>query len=204
MSHALRAGLASLLLLLPTQFAHADLLLSLSADAPDLNSLTLGQSFNVQVSLSGLNTGDTLDFLAATVTFDGTRLGTPSITAGPIVPDPTGYIQSALSGLADASYDALFASSGSPITDNGLFYSFSVVVQGLGQGTIAFDFVDSSGSDASGAPLPTVTAGGTLSFSTVSAVPEPSGFVLMGTATLALLAYAGHHRLKRSACPTGA
>lgn len=186
MSLSLRAGLSSLLLLLATQFAHAGPLLSLSTDAPDLSSLALGQSFDVQVLLSGLNPGDTLDFLAATVVFDASVLGTPTLAIGPIVPDLTGYIQSALPGLADASYDDLFAASGSPIAANGLFYSFGVTVQGSGQGTIAFDFVDSSGSDASGAPLPTVIAGNTLSFSTVSGVPEPSSFVLLGTGALVL------------------
>jgi hypothetical protein len=180
MSHSLRAGLASFLLFFVAQSAQAGTILSLSTDAPDLTSLAVGQSFNVQVSLSGLNTGDTLDFLAATVVFDAAVLGTPTLAIGPIVPDPTGYIQSALPGLADASYDDLFAASGSPIAANGLFYSFSVTVQGPGQGTIAFDFVDSSGSDASGAPLPTVTAGDPLTFATVSAVPEPSAWLLLG------------------------
>jgi hypothetical protein len=168
--------------------------LALSSDAPDRNNLTLGQTFNVQVSLSGLNSGDTLDFLAAMVGFDAATLGTPTITVGPIVPDLTGYAQSGLPGLADASYDALFAASGSSIAANGLFYSFRVTVQGSGQGTIAFDFVDSSGTDAGGAPLPAVTAGGPLSFATAAAVPEPSGFVLAGTGALVLLGYAARRR----------
>src|SRR5262245_23740573 len=101
MNGVFRISLVSLLLFLGTRAAQADPFLSLSADAPDLNSLTLGQSFNVRVSLGGLNTGDSLDYLAATVTFDGNVLGTPTITVGPIVPDSTGFVSSALSGLAD-------------------------------------------------------------------------------------------------------
>jgi hypothetical protein len=180
MSYTLRICAVTLLLFVATQSAEAGPMLALSSDAPDLNHLAVGQSFNVQVSLSGLNPGDTLDFLAATVLFEATVLGTPTLAIGPIVPDPTGFAPSALPGLADASYDDLFAASGSPITANGLFYSFGVTVQSAGQGTISFDFVDSSGSDASGAPLPVVNAGGPLTFATATAVPEPSSWLSLG------------------------
>lgn len=193
MNRLLQVGLASFAILVATRPTEAGPVLSLSSDAPDLNNLVVGQSFNVQVSLTGLNAGDALDYLAATVAFDASVLGTPTLTIGPVVPDPTGYVQSALPGLADASYDDLFAASGSPIAANGLFYSFSVTVQGAGSGTIAFDFVDSSGSDASGAALATVTAGDPLNFAT-AAVPEPSGLILLAVGLGPLLVHVRRRR----------
>ena len=92
MRNTLRIGLAAISLLLGAQTCRAAYLVSLSTTAPDLNNLAVGQKITLDVNLSGISSpADNLDFLAATVKFDGGLLGTPTITPGPIVPDLTGF-----------------------------------------------------------------------------------------------------------------
>ena len=81
---------------------------SLSSATPGLNALRVGDAVMIDVVLSGLAAGDTLDFAAATVEFDGTLLGTPLITAGGVIPDESGFLGTGDAGLADGSFDALF------------------------------------------------------------------------------------------------
>ena len=92
-------------------------------------------------SLSGLNSGDQLDYLAGTVTFDSSLLGSATnVTAGGIVPDPSGFVGTGFVGAADAFYDAVFYSTtNTPISSNGVFYTFDVVTQQPGSGSLAFD-----------------------------------------------------------------
>jgi hypothetical protein len=188
--------LAGAVLFLGAPACWASPVLTLVNTGPDLTNLTVGDTASLEVTLSGLNPGDEVDFLAATVKFNPADFGTPTVTPGPIVPDTTGFV-SAGSGpsLADAFYDDLVALSGADIVDNGVFYSFTIQAQTPGKGTVFFEFVDSLGTDGTGAPLPTVT--GTpdhLDFVIhgSAATPEPSSGLLFGAlaAGMALL-YAG-------------
>ena len=175
----------------------AGVIVSLASDAPDLSNLSLGQTVTFNVSLSGLNPGDSLDFLGTDIQFDGTLLGTPtSITPGAIVPDVTGFAAGASPGVASALYDDLFAFSALPITSNGSFFTFSLTALTTGSGTISFDPAPSSfGTDSLGDFLPDVTAGQPLDFNVQGTVlvPEPSSFVIFATA----FASAGVRRLFR-------
>jgi hypothetical protein len=189
MCGSLPGGLVALVITLATQTCNAAVLTLVSSPS-NLNSLTPGQPVTIQIALSGLNSGDRLDFLAATIAFSGNLLGTPNVTPGPIIPDLTGFTPGESNGVADGIYDSLFAISGMPITTNGIFYSFGVTVMGAGSGTIAFDFVDSSGTNSSGAPLPIATAGSPLTFASAGgSVPEPPSWLLGGLGLLGIIAF---------------
>jgi hypothetical protein len=152
-------------------------MLSLSSPS-DLSSLLSGPVVAIDVSLSGLNPGDELEFLATTVLFDAALLGTPVITSGLIIPDSTGFVSTESPGLAGAFSTIFFALSGDPIVDNGTFFSFDVTSQIVGSGTSSFDFVDILGLYADGSPMQLVTAGPPL-FVNVQAVPEPTTVLLL-------------------------
>jgi hypothetical protein len=169
----------------------------------DLNSLVAGQSVTFDVTLSGLDVvgGQTLGSLLGTVAFDGTLLGQPlSITAGPIVPDPTGFLSAPAPGVADASYLALFSVSGAVIAGNGTFFIFTVVVQSnvTGSGSLSLD--PASGGyvaafDANNNPVD-ITAGPGLSFTVgEAAVPEPRSLAMAMIALALIPARVGLKRL---------
>lgn len=161
-------------------------LLSLSS-AASLNDLTVGQTVRINVDLSGLDPGDELIYLAATIEFDPAMLGTPlAIQAGAVVPNPLSpaFVTASSAGLADGNYISLSPTEN--VTNNGVFYSFDVKVQQAGAGALRFQFVDSEGFNA-GNPLPKVVPGGGLAFrtgTTGNVVPEPTGVWIWGTLVL--------------------
>jgi hypothetical protein len=172
-------AMTTLLTLSPA--ASAGLVLSLSAPSADLNHLAVGQTVTFDVSLSGLNAGDELDYLAGTVTFDSALLGTASsVNASAIVPDLTGFVGTGFAGAADAFYDAVFvAVTSTPISSNGVFYTFDVVAQQPGSGSLAFDVSSLAATDGTNTPVP-LDAGPALPFTIEggNAVPEPSSLVV--------------------------
>ncbi|WP_165228128.1 PEP-CTERM sorting domain-containing protein [Aquisphaera insulae] len=171
----------------------AELTLSLAAESADLDHLAVGQAVRFDVILSGLAPGDALAYLAGTVTFPGGLLGTPTdVAAGAIVPDPTGFVGAGFDGAADAFYDAVFFSTtNTPITSNGVFYSFEVVVLQVGSGVLSFDVSSLAAADGSNDPV-SLAAGPDLPFTVVRAVPEPAS---LGMAMLGILAVAGGSRM---------
>jgi hypothetical protein len=173
--------LAMIVCVLAASGARAGLTLSVAAESADLSHLSLGQDVRFDVLLSGLNTGDQLDYLAGTVTFDSSLLGSATkVTAGAIVPDPTGFVSAGFAGAADAFYDAVFFSvTNTPISSNGVFYSFDVVTQQPGSGSLAFDLTSLAASDGTNIPV-SLSAGPALPFTILGAasVPEPNSLVL--------------------------
>ncbi len=177
--------LGVVVLLLAVRPCGANPLLSLASAPADLSNLTPGQVVSFQVLLSGLEMGQELEFLAATVGYDSALLSPPLLTEGPIVPDVTGFQKIEAAGLADANYDSLFAMTGSRISSNGAFFSFEVTVLNFGEGTVAFRFIDALqfNSDDPGNPLePDLEQGLALAFAVPGAtvIPEPSSCVLLG------------------------
>jgi hypothetical protein len=170
MKNTLMIGLAATSLLLGAQPCLARYMASLSTTAPDLNNLTVGQKVTFDVNLSGIGSpADNLDFLAATVKFDGSLLGTSTITPGGIVPDLTGFQSTSKTGLADANYDTLFATSGKPIASNGTFYFFDATVQGTGSGRVSSSSSAPRPNDVGGQPrFPGARKGVTLPLLVIS------------------------------------
>jgi len=149
-----------------------------------MGHLAVGQTATIAVRLSGLEPGDELDTLAATVGFSGSLLGEPSIMAGPIVPDPLDdpldFLTAEKPGYAEATFLTFGQESVDRIRDNGLFFSFDVTALAPGQGEFSFEFVDATAPNPDDRfdPLPvTVQTGGPLS---VTVVPEPHGVLLLG------------------------
>jgi hypothetical protein len=178
------------LILLAAPRVKADLALSVAPESADLNHLTVGQTVRFDVSLSGLTSGNQLDYLAGTVLFDGALLGSGNnVTAGTIIPDPTGFVPASFLGEADAFYDAVFvAVTGTPISADGVFYSFDVVAQTPGSGTMGLDPSSLAASDGSNNPI-TLGTGADISYTILAptAVPEPDTLSL----ALVLIALAG-------------
>jgi hypothetical protein len=138
----------------------------------------VGQPATFRVELSGLDvaSGEFLDFLAATVDLQFSLLGSPTApTPGSIVPDPTGFLSASFPGTADALYDQLFATTGDPVTTNGVFFEFVVTPLVPGSGAMHFSFVD-------GTPG-MVSPGADLQYTVVapqSVIPEPASLCVWG------------------------
>jgi hypothetical protein len=205
MRFILRIPLIFFAAMIATHPCMGELTLSVVQDpnsSADLSALTAGQSITFDVNLAGLN-GQTLGSLEGTVSFDGTLLGQPlSISPGAVVLDPSGFLTAVNPGLADATYYFGFSYSGALITDNGTFFSFTVVVQPgvTGSGVLSLDpnnggFV--SAYDANLNPV-AIAPGADLPFSVgaAAAVPEPDTLVIAVIALAIILARVGFARLR--------
>ena len=112
-----------------------------------------------------------------------------NVTVGAIVPDPTGFVSAGFVGAADAFYDAVsFSATNTPISSNGVFYTFDVLTQQPGSGSLLFDVTSLAATDGTNTPV-SLSAGPSLPFTIEAAVsvPEPNSLVL----TLAALACCG-------------
>ncbi len=128
--------------------SHAGVQLSLTAPGVDLDNLPLGVPTTIHVQLSGLDVGQELDALAATVVYDGVLLGVPLISSGPIVPNPLDnpldFLTSKQSGLADATFMTFGTEPSDQIVSEGTFFTFDVTPLVYGSGSLSFDFVDAT------------------------------------------------------------
>jgi hypothetical protein len=103
-------------------------------------------------------------------------------------------------GAADAFYDAVFFSAtNTPLGTNGIFYSFDVVTQQPGSGSLALDLTSLSATDGNNSAV-SLGAGPSLPFTIEGAasVPEPSSLSLaIGLAILVGCAATVARRLER-------
>ena len=113
----------------------------------DLSSLTVGQTFSVDVELGGLDGGLTLNDLTSTVLFSQPSFREPlsgdTVELGPIVSDPFDFFSLVTTnpGGAVVSIDGQFLSllPSNNISGNGTFFSFTLEATATGSGTVAFD-----------------------------------------------------------------
>ena len=146
----------------------------------DLSHLDIGQSAEIDVTLSGASPANPLDFLSLAVQYDPSIFTVTSVSSGPIIVDPGDFDPSgSTSGVVSAFYDDSI-DAGPALTTSGIFTSFEVLR--IGQSAGSFDFY--SVSAQSGSSFPTVREGPALSFAPASSVPEPSSILLLGTAIL--------------------
>lgn len=182
------------LLGLESKVARGAVMLSLQVNgAVDLSNLSLGQTFTVEVFLSGLQPAEELNFLAGSVSFNSDLLGSATnvaastIADGGIVPDIDGFLGFGIDGLADGNYDVLFSLTGSPITTNGRLYSFDVTPLRAGSGQIEMDNMSLAARDAMDIEVP-IEAGIALRY-TINGdppiVPEPSSWIVLTVLALA-------------------
>jgi len=194
----LRIALVTALLVGMPQVCHAGLLLQLSAtdltsgqssDSSGNLAVNSGDLLQISVSLAGLGAGQTLESLEADLSVPDSYLSSPTTpNAGSIVPDLSGFTGggSPIAGI----YDTIFANSGTPISSNGVFYSFNVSFSSSGpvEDTISITFGDSFVSPSPGTETPPDTSS-TLTLEVRSGtVPEPSTLALGLAGVVAALA----------------
>ncbi len=197
----LRIALVTALLVGMPQVCHAGLLLQLSAtdltsgqssDSSGNLAVKSGDLLQISVSLAGLDAahGQTLESLEASLSVPDSYLSSPTTpTAGSIVPDLTGFTggSSPITGI----YDTIGSSSGTPISSNGVFYSFNGTFSSSGPvgDKISITFGDSFVSPSPGTETPPDTSS-TLTLEVRSGtVPEPSTLALGLAGVVAALAY---------------
>jgi hypothetical protein len=167
--------------------------LSLSLSSPNnLLGLSPGDIAVINVNLTGLGTGEQLVSLTGSIRFPGLLLGTPlSLRQGLIVPDAADFLGSPLAGQADAMFLTFSSDPTRRISQNGLFYSFTVQAQAVGSGELALAplALMAEQYDPQNPLLPvlrTVSAGAALPFdlSSPAVIPAPPalGLALLGLA----------------------
>lgn len=155
--------------------AKADLILSLSSP-DDLSHFAVGTTATFEVSVSG-TAADPPGFLSASIQVDPSVLGSPSVTAGSIVPDLSGFDSSATGGgTVSASYDdSIFGTA--PITSDGVFYSFTLTR--IDAAATVLSFSGFAAQDDLGNIIPITASPDSISIpGTTLPTPEPSSLML--------------------------
>ncbi len=175
-----------------SSIARAAPLLSLESTAANLLVLQVGEDVSFQVRLSGLEAGQELTLLAATVRYSEGMLGEPSLLwAGEILPqpleDPAYFVPSIDAGLADGTFYTFSPESAHHILSEGVFFSFTVEAVGVGSGQMWFEFADALqyNPDLLGEPISAEPALGLpLDF---IVVPEPAPWLMALAAAVVVL-----------------
>ena len=150
--------------LLAAASTHAQVTLSLESGGPDVAQLYVGQTATVDVRLDGLQPGWQLDALAATVLYDESLLSAPTISPGPIVPnplaDPFDFLVWEEPGIAEGFFLTMGTEPSEFVATNGTFFSFDFVDASTFNPADPFDPIPLN--PLAGAPLPFIV------------VPEPT------------------------------
>ena len=171
--------------------AQGQVSLSLESSGVNLSQLRVGDTATIEVRLSGLQAGQELDALSATIIYEDLLLSSPVIASGPIIPDPLDdpwdFITLADPGHAEGSFLTFGTDTAAHVTSNGVFFTFDVTATDVGAGAFSFDFVDATQFNSSDPFDPIyvpVDAGEPLAF---TVVPEPVSFMLVAIGTILLL-----------------
>ena len=174
---------AAAAVLCATASVHAQVTLSLESGGVNLSQLRVGDTATIEVRLGGLQSGQELDALSATVIYDSALLDDPTIAAGAILPnpldDPWDFLTFAQPGHAEGSFLTFGTDTAAHVTSDGLFFSFDVTATDVGGGTFTFDFTDATqfNPDDPFEPIYVwVEEGEPLAF---TVVPEPAALALL-------------------------
>jgi hypothetical protein len=157
--------------------ARADLVFSISSQ-DDLSNLAVGETATFEVSLAR-TAGSPPGYLLASIQYDSSVFDGPTVAAGPIVPSLAGFDSGGTGGgTVTATYDdSIFGTS--PITADGIFYSFSLTRIGGMATTLSFGSF--AALDDVGAVISISTDPDSISVGAAPAiaVPEPASVALL-------------------------
>ena len=175
--------------------ARADLILTLSS-SDDFSTFAVGNTATFNVSLSGVTPAEEPGFLKVVIGYDPVVLQALNITPGSIVPDTAGFDSAGSSpGTVSAFYDDSFVFS-SPITTDGVFYSFQVT-RLTTDGTELF-FASFAAQDDAGNNI-ALSATPDSFLIPARAVPEPSSILLIFLGASAIAGCVGYVGRRRTA-----
>ena len=188
----------------------------------DLSSLTVGETFTVDVNLEGLSSGSSLSTLASTLLFSQPNFGQPAlgnaVAPGPIVIDPLfDFFGGAFPPFGAVELvDGQFFSGdiANNIASDGRFFSFTLEATAAGSGTIEFDPLSVSAVEDQGnfyvdpndpfADPDFVIQTNSLAFDVSpggAVVPEPASII--GFTCLSSIVVGAAFRRRRSVCREG-
>jgi hypothetical protein len=159
-----------------TEVVRADLVLSITSP-DDLTNLAVGATATFDVSVTGTS-ADPPGYLSASIQYDPTVFGDPTVSLGAIVPDPGGFYSFGTGGGAvNGTYDDSILGTAA-ITTDGVFYSFTLTR--LDSPATSLSFSSYAAMDDSGGVISVSTSPDSISVAAApgGAVPEPSSLVL--------------------------
>jgi hypothetical protein len=205
--------LASCVLILTAVAEQAVANPTVSLSSPNnLNQLSVGNNVEIDVTLSGLPVNDFIFVLNTKVLFPSSSFlpvpdlnNSSGLTPGPILFLPSqvsnfNAASSLLPGVATGNFSDLSPSPSAAISQNGLYYSFTLKAISVGSGSIQFDTPGTTyAANDTGFNLAPLPHGGPLAFTiAAAAVPEPSALVMAGAGVVMTGLGFGWRRRKRT------
>lgn len=180
--------------------AQAGVILTMTPSPGDLSNLSIGDSVDITVALSGLGSLE-LSALGGTIEFPAVIFTIPtSSVAGSIVPVASDLTLTPMTGALDGQF---FAITGGNIVAEGDFFRFKLKAIAAGSGVIQFDPLSLFYQDGAGAPFFDVQTN-ELAFNVQgNVVPEPGAALVWLLLISAILSHRQCRAFIRPMCARG-